>query len=571
MNRYPILLAIWIVPLFLFAQKEVDNVSGYSPLHKYEETPDDSYIYVPKYNQPTSPGYQISAPTFFSTQVNVNDLGENILGDAANEPSIAISPINPDYMVIGWRQFDTIASNFRQAGFAYTIDGGLNWTFPGVIEPGVFRSDPVLDFDSGGKFYYNSLTVEEGNFLCDVFQSDGIGLWDEGTFAHGGDKQWMTIDKTDNASSGNVYAFWNPNFSVCPPGMFTRSVDEGESYEDCTDITSSPIWGTMEVDSDGALYAGGINGGFQIVKSSNAGNPEQTVFWDLTRSVDLGGTVVLGSGPNPAGLLGQTWIAVDKTDGPTQDHVYLLCSVNPTDGLDPLDVMFARSTDGGNTWEDPIRINDDMGDEAWQWMSTMAVAPNGRIDIVWLDTRDNPGTFLSSLYHTYSTDGGLTFSPNERLSEAFDPHIGWPEQNKMGDYFDMVSTNEGAHLAWAGTFTGGQDVYYGFIPFEGVVATENPDFAESNFALLQNYPNPFDNFTTISFNLKKKESVQLKIYDQLGKIVKVLVDEELSPGQYHQIWDASTNHGSLAINGLYFYELTVGGKDNTTKRMIKAE
>ncbi len=61
-------------------------------------------------------------------------------------------------MAIGWRQFNTVTSNFRQAGYGYTTNGGQTWTFPGVIEPGVFRSDPVLDSDVDGNFYYNSLT-----------------------------------------------------------------------------------------------------------------------------------------------------------------------------------------------------------------------------------------------------------------------------------------------------------------------------------------------------------------------------------------------------------------------------
>lgn len=62
-----------------------------------------------------------------------------------------------------------------------------------------------------------------------------------------------------------------------------------------------------------------------------------------------------------------------------------------------MDVMFARSVNGGLTWNAPVRINDDSTQTAWQWFGTMSVAPNGRIDVVWLDTRDNPGTYLYSL------------------------------------------------------------------------------------------------------------------------------------------------------------------------------
>jgi hypothetical protein len=134
--------------------------------------------------------------------------------------------------------------------------------------------------------------------------------------------------------------------------------------------------------------------------------------------------------------------------------------------------MFARSTNGGATFSSPVKINDDPGTSAWQWFGTMSVAPNGRIDVVWLDTRDNPGTYLSALYYSNSTDGGVTWSQNQRLSDYFDPHVGWPQQSKMGDYFDMVSDNNGARLAWAATFNGEQDVYYSYIIDSTLVPVE---------------------------------------------------------------------------------------------------
>jgi len=75
-------------------------------------------------------------------------------------------PTNGNRMAIGWRQFNTISSNFRQAGYGFTTNGGQTWTFPGVIEPGVFRSDPVLDTDSDGNFYYNSYWIQ---ILMEIF------------------------------------------------------------------------------------------------------------------------------------------------------------------------------------------------------------------------------------------------------------------------------------------------------------------------------------------------------------------------------------------------------------------
>ena len=82
------------------------------------------------------------------------------------------------------------------------------------------------------------------------------------------------------------------------------------------------------------------------------------------------------------------------------------------DRADPLDVHFARSTDGGATWSDPVRINDDPTDNgAWQWFGTMSVAPDGRIDVIWNDTARKSRRSLSADLRLSSTDGGETWSP----------------------------------------------------------------------------------------------------------------------------------------------------------------
>jgi len=429
----------------------------------HHEVPNDPYVPVARESQPTSPGARVSRDGYVSVQVNVNALGLNIIGDAANEPSMAVDPTNGFRMAIGWRQFDTVSSDFRQAGWGYTADGGRTWTFPGKIDAGVFRSDPVVDSDAGGNFYYNSLTADASltDFWCNVYKStDGGASWDNGVYAYGGDKQWQEIDRTNGIGRGNIYAFWT-RFFTCTGcnGHFTRSYDGGATFLDAIEIPGQPQWGVPSVGPGGELYIAG--NGFVVTKSSTIQDPLLAPAWDFTTTMSLGGSIASSGGPNPGGLLGQTWIATDHSGGPTHGNVYMLCSVSPNASADPLDVHFARSTNGGQNWSAPVRVNDDpAGTNAYQWFGTMSVAPNGRIDVVWLDTRADPGGYDSELYYSSSTDAGVTWAANVALSPAFDPHIGWPQQNKMGDYFDMTSDNLGADLAYAATFNGEQDVYY---------------------------------------------------------------------------------------------------------------
>ncbi|HED06203.1 MAG TPA: T9SS type A sorting domain-containing protein [Ignavibacteria bacterium] len=87
------------------------------------------------------------------------------------------------------------------------------------------------------------------------------------------------------------------------------------------------------------------------------------------------------------------------------------------------------------------------------------------------------------------------------------------------------------------------------------------------FSLVQNYPNPFNPSTTIEYSIPTVEtrhalSVQLKIYDILGREVAVLINEQQQPGYYKVNFDASA-----LSSGMYFYRI-IAGKFVQTKKMV---
>jgi len=507
----------------LFSSGQDERKPAVKALH--HETLSDPYLPNAYSNKKVSPAYKykrsgvakITSSSIFTNQVNVDAGGQNIFGDAANEPNIAVNPLNPNEMVIGWRQFDNVGSNFRQAGWSYTTDAGQTWTFPGVIEPGIFRSDPVLDYDNSGNFYYNSLTVDNfGNYPCKVFEStNGGAAWNSGTDAGGGDKQWMAIDRSSGAGNGNIYSAWTAAYSSCLPGFFTRSTNGNSNYEPCTEVDGYPALGTEAVGIGGELYIAGSDtlGNIVVAKSLNAQTPGSIISWNAPVMVSMDGFITGWGNVNPQGLDGQVNVDVDHSSGAGSGNVYILASLGRISNSDPADVMFSRSTDGGLTWSAPLQVNDDASTTNTQWLGTMSVAPNGRIDVAWLDTRDaTPGTDESALYYSYSTDQGTTWSANEMMSATFDPHVGYPNQNKMGDYFDMVSDNTGAHLAWANTLNGEEDVYYShIIPPNTTGVNETSD--NISFSI---YPNP-TNGTFVITGAAKQSHVE--IYTPLGEKV----------------------------------------------------
>src|SRR5216117_2711360 len=123
------------------------------PLEKYDMPP----AALGTYRLESSPRMVSPYGAFVSYQVNVDANGNNIVCDAANEPSISVDPTDLSKMAIGWRQFNSVTSDFRQGGWGYTTNGGTTWTFPGVLENNVFRSDPVLNSNETGTFFYLSL------------------------------------------------------------------------------------------------------------------------------------------------------------------------------------------------------------------------------------------------------------------------------------------------------------------------------------------------------------------------------------------------------------------------------
>src|SRR5213594_419720 len=116
--------------------------------------------------------------------------------------------------------------------------------------------------------------------------------------------------------------------------------------------------------------------------------------------------------------------------------------------------MFARSTNGGASFSAPQKINDDpVNPSKWHWFGTFSVAPNGRLDAVWYDTRNAANNTDSQLFYSYSTDAGVTWSANVAVSDAVNPFEGYPHQSKISDYIPLVSADKGALVPYSATFS----------------------------------------------------------------------------------------------------------------------
>ena len=88
------------------------------------------------------------------------------------------------------------------------------------------------------------------------------------------------------------------------------------------------------------------------------------------------------------------------------------------------------------------------------------------------------------------------------------------------------------------------------------------------FALVNNYPNPFNPATTIKYALPQAADVELTVYNVVGQPVRMLVAEHQSAGRYVVEWDATNDSGHSLSSGMYFYRLQAGGEFHEVKKML---
>ena len=105
--------------------------------------------------------------------------------------------------------------------------------------------------------------------------------------------------------------------------------------------------------------------------------------------------------------------------------------------------------------------------------------------------------------------------------------------------------------------TGREEGYV--VAVNGLTSIGEPLPSLSGFVLHQNFPNPFNQVTNVEFELRNAVWVQLTVYDLLGREVRTLVNENLSPGSYTVTWDGTVDTGQPMVSGVYLYRLMAGG------------
>jgi len=157
-----------------------------------------------------------------------------------------------------------------------------------------------------------------------------------------------------------------------------------------------------------------------------------------------------------------------------------------------------------------------------------------------------------------------------------------PDKNPLGNSFGVstradttnqyapriVLMNEKMYTTWAEP---GNGIWANIIDFNKppVAIEEGQRNEPRTFYLYQNYPNPFNPQTTIPFKIiGSSASVQLLIFDIIGRIVRNLFEGALPPGKYDYVWNGKNDLGKDVSSGIYFYSLKAGNQLFVKKMML---
>lgn len=458
-----------------------------------------------------------------------------------------------------------LATGFISEGIYVTTDGGVSWwgndTCTGALIT-AHGGEPAIAIDRTGRL----ILVRYG--------FNGIGLYSHYSTNYG--RSWssqrtITTSQEDRPAVatdgiptspfyGRTYATW-VRFASPYRVYFTSTTDGAANWS-----TPQAINNPVAPRSQGVDISIGPNGRVNVCWAALIGTSPFTedyigfatstdggVTWTVTENAfDVNG--IQGTFPQKSNIRvnGLPRIDTDKSGGPHNGWIYIVTTqrnLAPA-GSDP-DIIFRRSTDNGQTWSAAVRVNSDpLNNGKSQYFPAIHVDDFGAINVLYYDDRETTSD-SATVYLSRSADGGDTWRDYRVINYNFKPSpIGGFGQGYQGDNIGMTSTGNTLWPVWMDNSSGIYQIWT--CPID--ITTLDVDLIDENLPdmveLHQNFPNPFNPTTQISFSIRTPAFVTIKVFDMLGQEVGTLVKNEVTPGRY-----AVRFSGEGLPSGVYIYEL----------------
>ena len=200
---------------------------------------------------------------------------------------------------------------------------------------------------------------------------------------------------------------------------------------------------------------------------------------------------------------------------------------------------------------------------------------------VWSDNNGLPGSKIGNTVN-YSSSGIALFTwnyvylqgANAQVAAGSDYHIVvyFTSGSPTGFFLDTGTPNSRSSINSGFGWVSQSAFNFRIRPIVAANTLTSVNSTESipdHFELFNNYPNPFNPSTVISYQISASSKVQLKIYDILGREVALLVNQEQQPGIYKINFNSQLASGGRQLSsGIYFYQLHAGNNINTKKMIL---
>lgn len=505
------------------------------------------------------------AIVFHATAQHTNVLISTL--NSPEEPSICVNPHNLYEVVAG--------ANLNN--YFYSSDGGSTWEVKQLTSPYGVWGDPCIVCDTNGDFYFFHLAnPPAGNWIDRIVcqkSTDAGQTWSDGTYTglNGNkvqDKEWAIVERSTNT----IYVTWTQfdAYGSSDPDhfsniMFSKSTDGGQTWTpaqrinqvsgDCIDNDNTVEGAVPAIGPEGQVYvswAGPL--GLVFDKSTDGG--ETWLEDDIVIGEFPGGWTYDIPGIYRANGLPVT--LCDTSQSAYRGTIYVNWS-DQRNGANDTDVWLSKSTDGGETWSNPLRINNDGADKQ-QFFTWMTIdQTNGHLYCVFYDRR-HYNDQRTDVYMAVSTDGGESFVNFKINDTPFLPN----ESVFFGDYTNISAHNGVVRPIWTALDGSYLSIWTALIDVNALPSSVE-SVENQNISLEQNHPNPFADETYFSFKLHRPSVVELKVVDVQGREIAVLRDNEyLETGKYIETF----RPGDYNLQpGVYYFSL-ITEEQTITRKMV---
>lgn len=416
-----------------------------------------------------------------------------------SENSIFVDPNNKDIILNSNNSTQNPVGTLYGANDFFSFDQGVTWGGE-VYGAGENNSgDPTTSISLDGRWFVNYIDGGGNYGGMGISYSDDQGeSWtpvyiasNPGSLA---DKNHMWIDNSPSSDyEGNLYVAWTDfGGSNNNDIVISRSTDAGESWSPKVNISQAVNAGNH---CQGVNISTGPNGEVYVVWAIYDGWPQDEKAIGMARSMDGGETwepavriiddirgIRNSDVPQNMRVNAFPSAAVDCSNGSTRGNIYVVWTNIGVPGVNTgtdRDIYLIRSTDDGDSWSDPIRVNQDPIDQGKaHYLPWIAVDPsNGVASVIFYDNR-NVNANQAEAWVAVSSDAGASWEDFRVSDVAFTPSpIPGLAGGYFGDYLSITALDGKVYPCWTDNRSGAAMTYVS--PFETVIITA-PEFLMAN-------------------------------------------------------------------------------------------